>query len=387
MFLIMEHCLSPYSNGWRPDNPDLWLTALVVLVLLRFTLASETVQQTSQVFIFLTGICFSKGILMWTRWWNDEVESRMFWIIILLVSLLAGAALWQPEMIRSFQYHDTFRWSGVWDNPNTYGLLMGTGLVLATSLIIGAQRWMLEDRYWFKMFSIILCSFLMILCGYGLFKSYSRGAWLAGMVGLIYLAILSIKASRFFDDFRRNSISLALLLMSLLALTFWQFRFFDWRPVQRVYSISNVNDLSWRNRVTAWNGAMQMMVDRPLVGFSWGNAEPAYQNNYCPQRLDESAAIQMNNFFMLAISAGLPALLCFVIYIWLNLMPKPPPADLDLLSPLRERRRGLQTTCRVGAIILLVGFWFDGGLFKLSVGPMFWVLMELSRLESPQNIK
>jgi len=41
---------------------------------------------------------------------------------------------------------------------------------------------MLEDRYWFKMFSIILCSFLMILCGYGLFKSYSRGAWLAGIV-------------------------------------------------------------------------------------------------------------------------------------------------------------------------------------------------------------
>jgi hypothetical protein len=26
-------------------------------------------------------------------------------------------------------------------------------------------------------------------------------------------------------------------------------------------------------------------------------------------------------------------------------------------------------------------FWVDGGLFKLSVGPVFWMLMELSRLE------
>ena len=37
----------------------------------------------------------------------------------------------------------------------------------------------------------------------------------------------------------------------------------------------------------------------------------------------------------------------------------------------------LQTTCRAGAIVLLVGFWFDGGLFKLATASTFWILLEL----------
>jgi hypothetical protein len=30
-------------------------------------------------------------------------------------------------------------------------------------------------------------------------------------------------------------------------------------------------------------------------------------------------------------------------------------------------------------VVLLVGFWFDGGLFKLATGATFWVLLELGR--------
>jgi hypothetical protein len=37
----------------------------------------------------------------------------------------------------------------------------------------------------------------------------------------------------------------------------------------------------------------------------------------------------------------------------------------------------LRMTCRAGAIVLLVGFFFDGGLFKLATGATFWILIEL----------
>jgi len=37
----------------------------------------------------------------------------------------------------------------------------------------------------------------------------------------------------------------------------------------------------------------------------------------------------------------------------------------------------LRATCRAGAIVLLVGFWFDGGLFKLATASTFWILLEL----------
>ena len=36
-----------------------------------------------------------------------------------------------------------------------------------------------------------------------------------------------------------------------------------------------------------------------------------------------------------------------------------------------------QTVCRGGAIMLLVGFWFDGGLFNLPTATVFWILLGL----------
>jgi hypothetical protein len=184
-------------------------------------------------------------------------------------------------------------------------------------------------------------------------------------------------------------------MLSMVVLLFWQFRFSEWRPAQRMFSIANISDFSWRNRVTAWEGATRMMIDRPLIGFGWGQAEAAYAKKYTPPQLDESAAIQMNDFFMLGISAGAPALICFVIYIWLSLTGKTESRKLeaeigdrrdarptlDFALPV-TRHLSLQAVCRAGTIVLLVGFWFDGGLFKLSVGPVFWMLMELSRPES-----
>ena len=37
------------------------------------------------------------------------------------------------------------------------------------------------------------------------------------------------------------------------------------------------------------------------------------------------------------------------------------------------------SVCRAGAVVLLVGFWFDGGLFKLAMAAPFWILLELGR--------
>lgn len=115
-----------------------------------------------------------------------------------------------------------------------------------------------------------------------------------------------------------------------------------------------------------------MMAHKPLAGFGWGRAESEYGKNYLPPGLDDSTAIEMNDYFMLGISAGVPALVCFVVYIWLALGK----------AECREQRfltSSPTLICRAGAIVLLIGFWFDGGLFELSVGPIFWMLMELGR--------
>jgi hypothetical protein len=90
---------------------------------------------------------------------------------------------------------------------------------------------------------------------------------------------------------------------------------------------------------------------------------------------------------MLGATLGMPALFCFVTYIWLSLKQRSearsqksdggiPAVDLrPLTSDL------WQATCRAGAIVLLVGFWFDGGLFNLPTAATFWILLGLGAVE------
>jgi len=46
---------------------------------------------------------------------------------------------------------------------------------------------------------------------------------------------------------------------------------------------------------------------------------------------------------------------------------------------------GTVVVCRAGAMVLLVAFWFDGGLFHLATTAVFWVLLELGADRSPKK--
>ena len=376
----------------------------------------------------------------------------------ILVVLLALASVWHTEAVHTFEYHGQTRWSGPWDNPNLFGLLMGTGAALAAGF--GLQRWKMEDGRFnncssrrkealtaekpalSKAYLSLLTSaatrngiikhalsqyvpavFCLVAFGFmarGLFHSYSRGAWLATACGMGYLffnsefRIQNSELSRV-SWLRRNWLPLFVVAISVVVLGFWHFRETEWHPARRAFSAVNEVDFSWRNRVTAWEGALQIMAEHPWFGAGWNQPEPLYQSYYLSPKLQESAAIEMNDYLMLGSTLGIPALFCFAAYIWLCLTQKsgvrilnpesgwgarPPRASFFAPSrktsfaaanPEREAEVGcgahpttpgagvLPATCRAGAIVLLVGFWFDGGLFKLATASTFWILLELGR--------
>jgi O-antigen ligase len=243
----------------------------------------------------------------------------------------------------------------------------------------------------------------------GLLFSYSRGAWLAFFCGFGYLAWRAVQSppvlhsgsateggkskvqSHWISSFAKNWLPLSVILASAFVLTFWQFRHAEHKLAHRTFSVSNVNDFSVRNRVATWEGALQMMADRPWFGLGWNQPEPMYGNDYSPPKLVESAAIEMNDYFMLGATLGIPALFCFIAYIWLSLTRSAecgmrnggqnsetrihPASSPSILHPPSSIL--LAATCRAGAIVLLVGFWFDGGLFKLPTAATFWILLEL----------
>jgi hypothetical protein len=61
-------------------------------------------------------------------------------VVGVLIVLLAGAAVWQGETGHLFQYRGLARWSGPWDNPNTFGVLMGVGAALAVGLLVQSPK-------------------------------------------------------------------------------------------------------------------------------------------------------------------------------------------------------------------------------------------------------
>ena len=160
---------------------------------------------------------------------------------------------------------------------------------------------------------------------------------------------------------------------------------------------------------------------------------------YFLPEVPERAIIGLNDYLLLGATLGIPALVCFGMYIWLSLkqnsevrsqeseignrleahptladsLSAPPGGRGEVYSrssgtPEATRGQGevramqsaeignqnaetgwkrcptlgldwLQVTCRAGVIVLLIGFWFDGGLFWLPTAATFWILLELGQ--------
>ncbi len=208
------------------------------------------------------------------------------------------------------------------------------------------------------------------------------------------------RGSRLIPGFlHRNWLPAAGILFSVLLVAFWNFRHTEQHIVRRAFSFGNVNDFSWRNRVAAYEASLQMMADKPWLGFGWNQTQRVYDQLYRDPQVAEAAAIQLNDYFTLGTTLGVPALACFVAYVGLSLtrsrecgvrsgdrkaedksQQSEGTGSVSALRPLNSGR-WLPAVCRAGAIVLLVGFWFDGGLFKLATGSVFWVLLELGRSE------
>jgi O-antigen ligase len=357
-------------------------------------------------------------------------KKRVAILLGILVEWLLIASLCQAASNKAFQYQGQLRWTGPWNNPNISGLLMGTGAVLIAGL--GMRGWRIgngenkmEDRGSIivheRIFVRMLCLASALLMGRGLLYSYSRGAWLATGCGMAYLIAECRMRSAVFSNIlwsKRNRLALSVALLSVVILFYGHLRQTDWHLPRRALSAVNPIDFSWRNRVDAWEGAFQITVEHPWLGAGWNEPERLYEHYYLPPKLTESAAIQMNDYLMLAATLGVPALFCFGMYLWQSLtrnakLAKCGARSEECGSPFAEasdfaeatadvpedevRNESQDTampssilhppssallgaTCRAGAIVLLVGFWFDGGLFKLATGSVFWILLELGNV-------
>ena len=122
---------------------------------------------------------------------------------------------------------------------------------------------------------------------------------------------------------------------------------------------------SSRNRLAAYQGSLQMMAEKPVLGFGWKRFEIMYDQFYKSVKRTEAASVQLNDWFTIGTALGVPALACFVAFIYFSLVGVPESAT--------------KTIYRAAAIVFLPGFFFSGGLFKMATAIVFWTVLELGQ--------
>jgi len=63
----------------------------------------------------------------------------------LTLLLFSIAVVWGSASLQSFQYRGQTRWSGLWNNPNTFGVLMGGGAALALGMLARSLKLMKQN--------------------------------------------------------------------------------------------------------------------------------------------------------------------------------------------------------------------------------------------------
>ena len=394
------------------NDSHLWLVVTMAIGSVAYGLHYAEAAGTPRALVFLFGPVLGLGALDVTR--LGRKKQRSFCpLLCALTGVLFLCSVWKRDSGFKSNYLGQQRWSGPWNNPNLFGLLVGVGLVLLLGIgfsFVGyckSQGAKTESAQWTKLrlwTLLLLWLGMAVAMSLALLRSYSRGAWLATLCGLACLGfpVISYQSSVFGRWIRSNKASLAVIICALAVLALWQFQQPQPAVARRASSVGNVNDFSWRNRIAAWEGALQIMAEQPWLGAGWNQPEPLYEHYYLPRKLTENAAIQTNDYLMLGATLGIPALFCFGMYLWLSLEwneeSRRQPAEsversetLPLACGAETWRRLViccpfpQIICRAGGTVLLVGFWFDGGVFELATASLFWIMPELGRADSVQH--
>lgn len=376
------------NEWWSFWLPEFCLLIFAARVVAAYGLNYQTAYFFSDSLTLFAGVTIGRVVAVWRCWradqeWAKGVNTR---ILSTMIFLLAGASLFHPYMGRTFYYREQERWIGPYYNPNTFGLLMGVGVVLAVGLLIWnfGSRTNNGDTSSFRGWRWLRRLFFgagVGLCGLGLVNSFSRGSWLGTFCGLTYLIGMTLPllwrraAANKRRVWRQLIPSTAILVLSVVVLAFWNFRHTENRVVRRVFSVGNPNDFSWRNRVTTGMGALQMMADCPWLGFGWNQVERQYTDLYRVPKLSESSAISLNDYFVIGVSVGLPALMGMLVYVWWRFRSGHASylARLSELSALDWQ----MMVCRAGLLVLAVGFVVEKGIFYIAMGAPFWMLLEL----------
>lgn len=314
--------------------------------------------------------------------------------LLVLATAIAVGTLSDPRGGFAYFYQERERLRGTWLDPNTLGLFAGIGIIITIGILLSiAKRKPIQTgsvqghTSRINIFFVFWSSIILVVLVYGLLFSYSRGAWLGTITGLIWLGLRGTSFQSFHEESgflsqlkNRRRILLCFIIVTGFVFSIGIGQFSEHSLLRRVASIGNTYDFSWRNRLSSYNGSLRMISDKPLIGWGSADLQTVYWNYYKPKRIVEPEALKTNDFFRIGPSFGFPFLCLFAGGLFFRVFPhcNSPRSTQNSAQEASYFFHRFQTISRSALIVLIFGFWFNGGLFEIPLASLFWLLMAFS---------
>jgi putative inorganic carbon (HCO3(-)) transporter len=249
-------------------------------------------------------------------------------------------------------------------NPNLLAGYLLPAVILSLVAIVAWPGWIRKS----------LALTMFVVNATVLILTFSRGGWIALLVGLLTIAVLlfywwSIEIPKFWRTW-----SLPILLGTVVGLLIIGLIFVEPFRVRIVSIFADRKDSSNNFRKNVWESVFQMIRDRPIIGIGPGHG--AFNKVYPLYQHPKFTALSAYSVFLETIvETGFLGFTCFMwlIVVALN-------TGYLQLSRLRKTKNmeGLWLMGAIAAIIgLLTQGLFDTVFYRPEVNTLWWLMMAL----------
>jgi O-antigen ligase len=217
-------------------------------------------------------------------------------VLIGSVEYVAESLFWNPQVIRSNEFHTYFRVNSIFWDPNIYGRYLALVIVLAAAVLL----WVRERR------TFALLTALIGVLWIGLAQTFSQSSFIALLAGLAVLA-----AIRWSWRWTLAAVGVGLVgAVLVVALV-------GGKSITDIIKRGNVDTSGRANLV---KGGLELFGDRPLWGYGSGSFQQAYREHRAAAEKNVPVSVSHTEPVTVAAEQGLIGLIAYaalvVVAVW-----------------------------------------------------------------------
>lgn len=365
-----------YRNRWQSVLYVL-STVFVLSVGFAWYNSQRTYHVAIQPFSILLGVSIANALRLFLFLMpNGRLNRWGLPLSLLAITLFPTIAAIYLRLGKTDVYADGIkRASGFWSDPNIFGALLSMSLLVWIGL--GAALAHQACREEFRRFQKVLAWSALIIAilvvsklTFALIATSSRSAIVGSFFGVLALCGLFKWHPSLQGPGSRRILIGIVTLFPLIAAGSWFVQPAQVEAVTtRFAKPVKVGDASVGNRFHALHGAIRMIIDGRIEGYSWSSRVEIYAKEYKSPAIADAGAFSLNDFLQVTLACGILGLLCLLAMV-----------SIALLSPLPNPQEGswktvvLQWGCRAAILSGLVCAWFNRVLASPDTAVLFWVI-------------